>query len=767
MATLAFAALGAWMAPVGYAAWGWTIGSLIGSRFAASKQHTKFTNEGSRIQDLRAQESKVGADVQKVAGTVRLAGNVIWSTSLKETQHVDRQKSGGGKGGGGGSTTTTTITYTYSQSLAIGLCEGPIVSVTRIWANGKLIFDIRPEAGAKAVAAAQLSLERGSIRIYPGSESQTPDTLIQGYQGVAGTPAYRGLAYIVFNDLQLESFGNRAPNFEFEVIKGASGGTTDLATLVASICDGAGLTSYNVSNLAGKSVEGFYVPLGTTLALQLQPLQNTFLFDSVELDGVLFFVNRNATAVASIPESALQTMSNGEVIEITRVEESELPREVAIRYLDRGSEYQQSVQYARRYDTSKATSVLDMDLPVVMSSNYASALAQKVLWDMWVGRVTYKVLLSKRYAHLTPTDVIEITVGNATYLGRIASIEESEGLLSVTLSKVGDGTYTQEGADSTVPRPPQTVVGLVETSWYFLDIPRIDVFDDEIGLYVFAGPTTNVSWPGAAVYRSIDGGITYDLYSDTIKVPHTTGVATTRLGFFRSGNMFDDMNIVEVDVSFNELESISTAEVLQGLNLALLGRELIQFRDAELVAPGRYILSGLLRGCYGTEWAIDTHEVGEAFVMMDSALRLSQTIADVEVAYLYKVATEGTFIEDAEEFSVVNTGASLKPYAPAHLGGGRSGDDVLIHWVRRARTGGEWLNGRDVALDEPNEAYEIEIWDNGFTSLMRTLYASSPAVTYPSAAQVEDFGTPPNQIGVRVFQMNALIGRGYPASTVI
>ena len=38
----------------------------------------------------------------------------------------------------------------------------------------------------------------------------------------AGTvPAYRGLAYIVFNDFQLEKYRNRIPNFTFEVYTGA------------------------------------------------------------------------------------------------------------------------------------------------------------------------------------------------------------------------------------------------------------------------------------------------------------------------------------------------------------------------------------------------------------------------------------------------------------------------------------------------------------------------------------------------------------------
>ena len=41
-------------------------------------------------------------------------------------------------------------------------------------------------------------------------------------------PGFRGLAYIVFNDFQLEKYGNRIPNFRFEVYSGTPTRVRDL-----------------------------------------------------------------------------------------------------------------------------------------------------------------------------------------------------------------------------------------------------------------------------------------------------------------------------------------------------------------------------------------------------------------------------------------------------------------------------------------------------------------------------------------------------------
>jgi hypothetical protein len=105
------------------------------------------------------------------------------------------------KGGGGGGGTEVTE-YFYFASFAVALCEGPITGIGRIWADGKI-----------------MSRDGVTLRLHKGGEEQEPDPFIASKMGAANTPAYRGTAYVVFEELPLERFGNRLPQLSFEVFR--------------------------------------------------------------------------------------------------------------------------------------------------------------------------------------------------------------------------------------------------------------------------------------------------------------------------------------------------------------------------------------------------------------------------------------------------------------------------------------------------------------------------------------------------------------------
>ena len=174
--------------------------SLISARFAPTQ---KSSVSGSKIGDLRLQTSTEGAPMSECYGRVRLAGQVIWATRLKMEVTTTTERTGG-KGGGGGGTEVTTTTYSYFANFAVGLCEGEISGIGRVWADGKI-----------------LDLSGKTHRIYPGRDDQQPDPFIETKEGAA--PAYRGTAYVVFEDLHLEQFGNRIPQLEFEVFRPLNG----------------------------------------------------------------------------------------------------------------------------------------------------------------------------------------------------------------------------------------------------------------------------------------------------------------------------------------------------------------------------------------------------------------------------------------------------------------------------------------------------------------------------------------------------------------
>ena len=152
---------------------------------------------GPRISDINIQGSAEGTAIARVFGRARLAGQLIWASQFLETSSTTTS---GGKGGGSASVRATG--YSYSISFAVGLCAGVATRIGRVWANGNL-----------------LDLSQYSLRFYDGGEDQQVDPLIAAIEGAANAPAFRGLCYVVFEDMPLVDFGNRIPQLQFEVIR--------------------------------------------------------------------------------------------------------------------------------------------------------------------------------------------------------------------------------------------------------------------------------------------------------------------------------------------------------------------------------------------------------------------------------------------------------------------------------------------------------------------------------------------------------------------
>lgn len=162
--------------------------------------------QGPRLEDRKIQISTYGAQIPIVFGSFRLAGNVIWPRDFEVQEHSTAQSS---KGGGG-----DTISYNYSATFAVLLCEGPLAGIGRIWMNKKLMYDPSSSTATTDPAIAGMT-------VYLGTETQDPDPLMVAADGSA--PAYRGWAYIVFENLELTNsgFGNRLPSVEVEVFTSA------------------------------------------------------------------------------------------------------------------------------------------------------------------------------------------------------------------------------------------------------------------------------------------------------------------------------------------------------------------------------------------------------------------------------------------------------------------------------------------------------------------------------------------------------------------
>ena len=197
MATLALSVAGQFVGGLVGGPIGATVGRALGALAGSAVDGWLFGGAGSKAEaplfDVRLGASSEGLGVPRLYGWGRLSGNIIWARELM--RHVS--ETAGSKG-----TAPSEETEEILASFAIAYCEGPVARLGRIWADGQL-----------------LDMRGLTLRFYHGDESQMPDSLIEAVQGAGNAPAYRGLCYLVVENLPLSRFGNRIPQLSAELCR--------------------------------------------------------------------------------------------------------------------------------------------------------------------------------------------------------------------------------------------------------------------------------------------------------------------------------------------------------------------------------------------------------------------------------------------------------------------------------------------------------------------------------------------------------------------
>jgi hypothetical protein len=201
MATVALGIVGAGVGsvlggPLG-AKIGWATGTLLGGLIDQSGNQQAQSR--GRLEDLRITGSSYGVVIPQVWGLAKLGGNLIWALPLVETSSA---------GPGGHKFGPSTRLYHYYASFAVAVCRGPITRIRRIWAEDRLIYDY---------SNADVSAPASGLTIYEGTETQVSDALIASSQPSGQAPAFRGLCYVVFDTLALDTWAGRIPALSFEV----------------------------------------------------------------------------------------------------------------------------------------------------------------------------------------------------------------------------------------------------------------------------------------------------------------------------------------------------------------------------------------------------------------------------------------------------------------------------------------------------------------------------------------------------------------------
>jgi Putative phage tail protein len=665
MATLVLTAVGSAIGgPVGGA-----IGSIIGQQVDRMLFAPKG-REGPRLKELEVQTSSYGSAIPAIFGTMRVAGTVIWATDLIER----RAKSGSGKG------RPATTQYSYSVSMAVAISSLPILRVGRIWADGNLLRG----------AAGDLKVDT-QFRLHLGHDNQAPDALIASAETAGECPAYRGLAYAVFEDLQLADYGNRIPSLTFEVFERET--AVSLNAVFEKASSGL-ITGFSTETLTG------YAMSGSNGSTAISPLLEGFPIvlrpNSESLELIDYWANGGGST--EVEHVAMDGQKKYSRATVTLDPANSVPSAIAVRHFEPVRDFQIGVQSSERSFAGRMKQ--QIDLPAALDAGSAKRIAELQLLEADRAREGWVLHGGINTEPLKVGEWIADSTGKAW---RIVELEHFRGStkISARASLAADPTVLSAASPGRNVGSPDIMPG--QTIAVLIDLPVFDTTDlgkPNVGLFANG---TGAGWRRAAIAvlqrnQLLEQGIT--------AAPAIIGRTMTALKP-HSHNLLDVANVLDVQMVSQHIE---IGGVPDNGAICWVGNEFIRFGLVVPIGNGRYHLSDLQRGCYGTEWAINDHQIGELFVVLDAAT--ARIIDDVPLNLGTVLAAEVLGIGDVNPVVATTTltGRSIVPLSPVHGGASKSSDGgIELNWIRRSRIDYGWNDGVDQVMVEDGEHYLVSL----------------------------------------------------------
>ena len=545
---------------------------------------------------------------------------------------------------------------------------------------------------------------------------------------------------------QIDVWADGANHLTGHWLTGRLGGVAS-DELMRAVGDDFGV-SFDSVEAAPPFVHGYVVEAPMSLRQALDPLLEASglgVWDSV--DG-LRIGRADGTGAVEIDDVV---DDDGPLLSRRRPDAGEAVSRVALSYWDRERNYLSGAVTAIA-DEQGALAALNAGL--VLDIGGAQATAERVLNERNGQRETVELTL--------PPSAMAVEVGDTIEIGgdRFEVAEIRDGLARkivgrALLPELGlaiVGERPSVGTDRPAPRAVPEIVAA------HLPPSPDDVTHTRLALGAFAQP-----WPGRVTVTDDDTAALIATLARTA----TLGALTAEL---QPGSMFvwDEINVVELELLGGHLSSRDENEVLAGANRIAIETdtgawEIVGFADAELIAPGRYRLSRLLRGQGGSDHAIGEASVGSRALLLDSRA----AVEPVDSAWLGATAELLCFAGGNDAVGVTVEAeldlAAILPLRPVHLRGtAQPSGDIVLSWVRRSRSDTDSWASEDAPLDQLPEGYRVEIYDGA--TLKRTVDVASQSLSYALADQAADFGGPATSFGFRVAQLSAVHGPGHWAN---
>jgi hypothetical protein len=640
---------------------GGPFGGALGALLGGTIDRSLFGPRRQRQRDLFEQRSAYGETIPRVFGRARQAGILIWG------QPMQRSRSGG-KGG-------DPARRGYTASFALALSSGPILEVGRIWADGR---EFRGSDGRFASPV--------EMRVHRGLANQPPDPLIVAAEGAGRAPAYRGLAYVVFENLALAEFGNRIPNFSFEIVADEDPPEQWLGELVRQ-------ADCEVGTVAAPGTLGFIADQprwrdsAETLAAWLGA-EPAYPGGRLRLGGAPRVLTIPASDLGAAPATGTPPAPPERSIATDR-----RPAAWSVSHFDPVRDYQRGLQTEWRPREGREEG---LDGPFVATAEAARTVAATRMRRSEAGAETLECALPMRWMFVSVGDVVQVE----GFPGRWRVVRRVIEAMVVTLTCEALAAAGPAGGLPADPGRslPSPVVPAGPTTILALE-PPVDPWDPATRPELIVAGGGGPGWSGANILFEGAGGAEPALLGSLPDGRWVGHLAAPLAG--GPTDIWDERNTLLVELAGDADGPLShTSEaVLAGANLLLVGEELLQFRTATPEGSNRYRLSGLLRGRGCTPVPPSGHPPGTVVGLLEPSGVVRRPIGVDEERRAAVLLAEGRGDPPGgTALPIALTAAGHAPLAPCHLRAERlPNGDLRFSWRARSRGWFPW--GPDTLAD--------------------------------------------------------------------
>lgn len=647
------------------------------------------TTRANKISEFTVNTAEYGAVVPEIIGTVRTAGNVIYYDDFTAHEHRETHKAGKG-----GKSKQVNITYTYTVAVILGLCEGPIAGIGKVWI-GKNVHNYPADD-------IQLTL-------FDGKENQQPWAYTQGKHPDKALP-YSGLAYMA-GVIDLGDSGSM-PSYNFEVkgklLEAGDGVDVNPADYIRYILNKIGKKDMQIigldnyrkyckeADLLISSPPDEDAKAAREVVNEIAKLTNAYVFWSNDKLKIVPLADRpvgswtpNKTVVYGLTADDFLPQTGGALVIYKRKDSSAVYNQFPVEFINRANGYEkESVSYEFTEDIKnygvRAASVTNAHY--IYTKERAVKIAEQLARNNKYGRTQYTFKLDWSFCQLEVGDLVRLTDENSGIFEQVAVVsgitEGTDGCLTVTALSRAQGDYS--AAKYNVHANDRPYIEYNKTAPDTVPVifqPPADLTADGLELWIAAKGKAD-GWGGCTVYVSDDN----TNYRTAGQIANSA-----RCGKLIKGIAASDTDII---VSCNDQLISGTQQDAERKNtLCWIGGECISYVTATLQNDGNYKLSRCIRGQYNTK--VTAHNAGADFIRLDNALlHLNFAKEDIGKKIYLKFCSHNIFGAGNQDLSDVTAYEYIlqKYYIPPvqnitaynryrQLADGVSRYDIVVNWT--------------------------------------------------------------------------------------